>query len=157
MEKQNEQKEILNKRIFWFYEWGLKFIPIFLMLCHWYGVFDFHSNPREILICIKENESCIAFLYGMTYVFPLLFMIPASYFYKLCWVFRIPFLYVIGVNMIRIYYGSFIITNEMKDIDYILILFIIAIYLYVFIVKCFSSIGSCKSSKIIPLHQTYNQ
>lgn len=131
-EESNKASEVLNRSIFWFYEWGLKFVPIFLMLLHWYGTWDFHHNPREIMICIKENEACIIYLYTMAYIFPLLFMMPASFFYKLCWIYRIPFVYIMGVNAIRIYYASFIIRNEMIDADYILILLTIILYIYAF-------------------------
>lgn len=119
-----------SRSIFYFYEQGLRYAPLLIMLCHWYGVFSFHDNPREILIDIRENEPCIAFLYFMVYVFPVLFMLPASHFYKLCWIFRIPFIYFIGVNAIRIYYHSFLITNDMYDADFILIIFTIILYIY---------------------------
>lgn len=125
----------LDKSIFWWYEWALKYIPIAIMLGHWYGVFDFHSNPRELLVCIKENESCIAYLYCMTYIFPVLMMMPASYFFQLCWIYRIPFVYAIGVNVERAFYGSWFITNEMYDADVILIILTCILYCYAFVVR----------------------
>lgn len=66
-----EVSVVLNRSIFFFYEKSLRYVPVFLMLCHWYGVYSFHDNPREILIDIRENEECIAYLYFMVYVFPL--------------------------------------------------------------------------------------
>lgn len=125
-----KEPDLLNKDIYMFYGWALKYIPILVMLAHWYGVFDFHDNPREILICIKENESCIAYLYFMTYVFPVIMLVPASYFFHLCWIWRIPFVYAFGVNAIRLYYGSFIIKNEMFDSDFILIILTCILYAY---------------------------
>lgn len=122
----------LNKGTFWWYEWALKYVPLVIMLAHWYGVFDFHSNPREIIVDIEENESTLAYLYCMTYVFPVLMMMPASYFYQLCWIYRIPFVYLIGVNVIRMFYGSWLITNEMYDSDLILIILTCALYVYAF-------------------------
>lgn len=68
----------LNRSIFFFYEKTLRYVPILLMLCHWYGVYSFHDNPREILIDIRENEECIAYLYFMVYIFPVVFMLPAA-------------------------------------------------------------------------------
>lgn len=132
MDGQRESRPLngLDKRIFLFYEWGLKYVPIILMLFHWYGVWNFHQNPREIIVCIKENEGCIVYLYFMAYIFPLLFMLPASLFYGLCWIYRLPFIYLIGTSIIRLYYGSMLITNEMLDADYILILFMMALYCY---------------------------
>lgn len=134
-ESENKPKALnsLDRKIFLFYEWGLKYVPIFLMLCHWYGVWNFHQNPREIIVNIDENEGCIIYLYFMSYIFPLLFMVPASLFYGLCWIYRLPFVYLIGTSMIRLYFGSLLIKNEMIDADYILILFMIALYIYSFI------------------------
>lgn len=125
-----KNEPILHRSIFFFYEQGLKYAPITLMLCHWLGTINFHGNPREIMVDIQENEPCIIFLYFMTYIFPLLFMIPASYFFRHCWIWRIPFTYIIGVNAIRLYYQSFLITNEMEDADYILIILTICLYIY---------------------------
>lgn len=130
--EESENKLPLNKGTFWWYEWALKYVPLVIMLAHWYGVFDFHSNPREIIVDIEENESTLAYLYCMTYVFPVLMMMPASYFYQLCWIYRIPFVYLIGVNVIRMFYGSWLITNEMYDSDLILIILTCALYVYAF-------------------------
>lgn len=124
---------ILNRSIFFFYEKSLRYVPVFLMLCHMYGVYSFHDNPREILIDIRENEECIAYLYFMVYVFPVVFMLPASHFFRLCWLWRIPFVYFIGTNAIRLYYGSWLITNEMYDADIILILMTLALYVCAFV------------------------
>lgn len=125
---------LLDRSIFWFYEWGLKWVPVALMVAHWYGVVDFHGNPREIFVDASENEACIAYLYVMAYVFPLLFMMPASFFYRLCWVWRVPFVYLIGVNVTRLCYGSLLIRNEMAMTDYTLIMLAAALYAY-FLVK----------------------
>lgn len=131
---------ILNRTTFFFYERGLRYVPLLLMLCHWYGVFNFHDNPREILVDIRENEPCIIFLYFMTYVFPLLFMVPASYFFHLCWLWRVPFIYMMGVNAIRLYYHSWLITNEMYDADFILIILVIVLYIYGIAVRICASL-----------------
>lgn len=125
-----EEHPILHRSIFFFYEQGLKYVPVVLMLCHWCGTFSFHNNPREIIIDIKENETCIIFLYAMAYIFPLVFMLPASYFFRHCWIWRIPFIYIMGINAIRLYYGSFLVTNEMEDADFIIIILTIILYIY---------------------------
>lgn len=44
-------------------------------------------------------------------------MLPASYFYRLGWVWRIPFGYLAGVIGIRIAYGSWVITDAMEWAD----------------------------------------
>lgn len=66
--EESENKLPLNKGTFWWYEWALKYVPLVIMLAHWYGVFDFHSNPREIIVNIEENESSLVYLYCMTYL-----------------------------------------------------------------------------------------
>lgn len=130
MSKSERNLNTLDRGIFWLYEWTLKYIPIVIMVAHWYGVFDFHSNPRELLVNVKENEACIAYLYCMTYIVPVLLMMPASYFFQLCWIYRIPFVYCIGVNMIRLFYGEWLITNEMYDCDVVWIMMTCALYVY---------------------------
>lgn len=129
-EKQTKQLGRLDRGIFTFYEMGLKYVPIMLMLAHWYGLYDFHANPREIMICIEENETCIAYLFFMSYIFPVLFMLPASLFFGLCWIYRLPFIYFTATCVIRLYYQSWLITNEMKDTDMILVIFMFTLYLY---------------------------
>ena len=125
----------LNKYIYNYYRYIIKYCPIVIMLLHWYGTYDFHTNPTEIIIRIEENEPCIAFLYSMTYIVPVVFMLPASYFYKYCWMFRIPFFYFVGISVSRLYFRSWLITNEMKDVDYLLILFTLSLYIYGFFKK----------------------
>lgn len=141
---------ILNRSIFFFYEKSLRYVPAFLMLCHMYGVYSFHDNPREILIDIRENEECIAYIYFMLYVFPVVFMLPASHFFRLCWIWRIPFVYFIGTNAIRLFYESWFITNEMYDADFILIIMTLALYVCAFvqvICRCFRNRTSNTKTK----------
>lgn len=123
----------LSKRILRFYQRGLKIAPLALMLCHWYGVFDYHTNPREVVVACKENQYCIMYLYAMAYVFPVLFMLPASYFFKLCWIWRIPFTYFIGVNVSRLYFGALLVDQSMTHVDYFLVSLTASLYVYAFI------------------------
>lgn len=61
-----------------FYEWIMRYVPIAIMLAHWYGTWDFHHQPRLILLDNRNNEACVAFIYFMVYVFPVISMFPAS-------------------------------------------------------------------------------
>lgn len=131
----NDKMSPLDRGIFWWYEWALKYVPLAIILWHWYGVFDFHSNPREIVVCIKENEACMTYLYCMTHIFPVIMMLPASYFYQLCWPWRIPFVYMIGINVVRVFYRSWLITNEMYDVNIVLIIFTCVLYGYAFVTE----------------------
>lgn len=130
MDKDSHRRSFtLSRPIFCFYDKGLRYVPIVIMLCHWYGTFHFHSNPHEFIFDAKGNKPCILFFYFMAYVFPVLFMLPASRFFRLCWIYRIPFVYMIGINVIRIYYQSYIITNDMYKADIILIALTLFLYI----------------------------
>lgn len=124
--------EWLDRRIFRLYEFGLKWVPVVLMLVHWYGVWDYGQHPRPIFIDTNDNGMCIIWLYVMAYIFMPLAMLPASYFFHYCWMFRIPFIYFFGINAIRMYYGNWLIRTEQVDAHHIFILFTIILYAYGF-------------------------
>lgn len=116
-----------------FYEWLMRYVPIAIMMAHWYGTWDFHHQPRAILLDNQDNEACVAFLYFMVYVFPLISMLPASFFFRLCWIYRIPFYYLFGVNVIRLIHGNWLITSSMMPLNYTLIVLTIYTYIYAFV------------------------
>lgn len=124
------QSELLDRGIFWFYERAIKYVPIAIMLAHWYGTWDFHHSPREVLLDVTENRGCIAFIYCMTYILPVITMLPASYFYRMCWIYRIPYVYLVGVTIIRLFYHRWLITSDMMEVNYFLILLTIILYIY---------------------------
>lgn len=57
-----------NKRILKFFRWFCKYVPIFIMIFHSYGVFMFSQHPREMFISISENMACYSFIYFMVYI-----------------------------------------------------------------------------------------
>lgn len=116
-----------------FYEWVMRYVPVLIMLAHWYGTWDFHHQPRPILLDNKDNEACVAFVYFMVYVFPIISMMPASHFFRLCWIYRIPFYYLIGVNAVRLIYGKWLITSEMVVANITLVILTVTLYFYAFI------------------------
>lgn len=118
-----------NKRILKFFRWFCKYVPIFIMIFHSYGVFMFSQHPREMFISISENMPCYSFIYFMVYILPMV-IIFASRFFWLCWKYRIPFFYFFGVNSIHIAYGSLFTTNSMVMAHYCLSLMILLFYLY---------------------------
>lgn len=133
--KQDEEKNVgrvptICERSIWkFYEWAVIFAPLLLMLSHWYIFYVFSQNPYELLHYSSANEICIAWIYTILYLYVPLMILPASYFFKWCNIFRIPFVYFAFINMERLYYGSWFCTNEMVDTHYILILCVIGLYL----------------------------
>lgn len=120
-----------NRRILRFFRWFCKWIPIAVMITHWYGIWDFSQHPREMFVLDKENLSCYLWMYFMLYVLPMV-IIAASRFFFLCWKYRIPFFYFFGVNALHLSYGSLFTTNEMVTPHFALVLFVCLLYVYAF-------------------------
>lgn len=116
----------LNKDIFMLYRWGMMVVPIMLMAAHWCGVLYYHCLGMTNGANAGGLETAV--MYAMAYIAPMVLMLPASYFFKLCWIWRIPFAYLAGVNIIRLFYGSWTITEAMKQADYTLIFITIGLY-----------------------------
>lgn len=121
-----------NRRILKFFKWFCKYVPVVIMLTHMYGMVEFARHPREMVVTFKGNEPCYAFIYTMVYVLPM-FLILASRFFWLCWRYRIPFFYFLGVNAIHICYGSIFTTNAMIMPEYSLMLMTVLFYAYGFV------------------------
>lgn len=119
-----------SERIIWkLYEYGAMVLPALIMLGHWYVFYLFSLNTHEVLDYPKVNEFCIAWLYTSTYlIIPLVFL-PATFLFRMCNLFRVPFVHFIFINVERLYYGSWFCTNEMIDSHYILIYCTICIYI----------------------------
>ena len=48
---------ILNRSIFFFYEKSLRYVPVFLMLCHMYGVYSFMTIHVRYLSTFVRTKS----------------------------------------------------------------------------------------------------
>ena len=122
---------ILFDRSIWkFYEWGVVLAPVIIMLSHWYIFYVFSKNTQEVMKYSESNEICIAWIYSILYLYVPLMILPASYFFKWCSLFRIPFVYFLFINVERVYYGSWFCTNEMIDTHYVLIYCIMMMYAF---------------------------
>ena len=119
-----------ERNIWKFYEWAVILAPIALMVSHWYIFFLFSKNTHEVMLYPEVNEPCIAWLYSIVYLYVPIMILPASYFFKWCNLFRIPFVYFLFINVERWYYGSWFCTNDMIDTHYILIYCIIMVYAF---------------------------
>ena len=120
-----------NRRILRFFRWFCKWVPIAIMLSHWYGLYDFAQHPRDMFTLDSENTSCYLWIYFMTYILPMV-ILAASRFFFLCWRYRIPFFYFFGVNALHLCYGSIFTTNDMVMPHCALIIMIIIMYAYGF-------------------------
>ncbi len=120
-----------SRRILRFFRWFCKWMPIAIMLAHWYGLHDFSQHPREMFVADSENTVCYAWIYFMAYLLPMV-IIAASRFFFLCWRYRIPFFYFFGVNALHLGYGSLFTTNEMVKPHYSLMIMTILLYMYGF-------------------------
>lgn len=120
-----------NKRILRFFRWFCKWIPIAIMLTHWYGLYDFSQPPRDMFLLDSGNTSCYLWIYFMAYVLPMV-IIAASRFFFLCWRYRIPFFYFFGVNAMHLCYWSIFTTNDMVMPHFCLMAMILMMYAYGF-------------------------
>lgn len=129
-ERSMMRSQWLSRKIFRLYEIGIKWVPIPLMLWHWYGVWDYGHYQRAVILDTEYNGNCIIWIYFLAYVYMPIAMLPASYFFKYCWIFRIPFIYFFGINAIRLYYGHWLIQPEQLEAHHIFIIFTIILYAY---------------------------
>lgn len=123
------RKTLLNKKIFEFYRWGIRIVPIILMLSHWFVV----SSTNELLIFPSSCTLYSISLYVMAYIFPLVFMLPASYFFKFGWVWRIPFWYLVGINIINASSVFMPIELCLRIYFLFLVAFVVVLYSYAII------------------------
>lgn len=116
--------------IWYFYKYGIGIAAIILMLTHWYGVYDYSCMPRPVVIDTEQNGHCIIWIYCLAYVYMPMMMIPASKFFRQCWLWRVPYVYFFGINAIRIAYGHWLIRYEMIDAHEAMIIMTIIVYIY---------------------------
>lgn len=121
---------ICERRIWKFYEWAVILAPIVLMVSHWYIFYLFSQNKHELMHYSDENEICIAWIYTVLYLYIPIMILPATYFFKWCNMFRVPFVYFIFINVERWEYGSWFCTNEMVKTHIVLIKCIMGLYAF---------------------------
>lgn len=112
-----------------------KYAPILVMLIRWYGVSQFYDNKIEITLWYEENEEPVWFFYFITYILYPISLWKGQVLHRLCVEWRIPILYIAGVNVIHVMFGSVVITNKMYCCDMFLITLILILYAYVAIGK----------------------
>lgn len=141
-ERQMILSGIMSRKIWKFYELLSKWAPIPLMLGHWYGVWDYGHYPRPTILDTADIGNCIIWMYFLAYIYMPLCMLPVSFFFKYCWIFRIPFFYFFGINAIRLYYQHWLITPEQLEMHHVFIIFTLMLYAYGFIKIAFTR-GRC--------------
>lgn len=134
---------LLSRKIWRFYELLSKWAPIPLMLGHWYGVGTMDIIPRPTILDTDFNGNCIIWIYVLAYIYMPLTMIPVSFFFRYCWIFRIPFFYFFGINAIRLYYQHWFITPEQLEMHHVFIIFTLMLYAYGFIKIALSNSRIC--------------
>lgn len=129
-ERKVVKHELLRRQIYHFYEHLSRWAPILLMLGHWYGVWDYSHYPRPTILDTEDNGNCIIWMYSACYLYMPFAMIPASFFFHWCWIYRIPFYYFIGISVIRFCYQHWLMTPNQLTMHYILIGLTIIAYAY---------------------------
>lgn len=122
------QTNTLAEKLFWFYRIGVRAIPIFLMISHWFGVYWFHHNSASMGLDLNENSVLIASVYALAYIVLPAVLLPASFLFRFSWVWRIPFLYLAGVILIRLGHGTLCISETTQIADYTLIVLTMLLY-----------------------------
>lgn len=135
MKEVKEKKEggaptLFERSIWKGYGWAAMIVPLLLMLSHWGIFYLFSLNQHEVMNYPEANEICIAWLFFIVFCLVPAAFLPATYLYRRCNLFRIPFLYFIFINVERAYFGAYFCTNEMVDTHYILIYCIITLYVF---------------------------
>lgn len=152
-EKVGNMPTIIEKAIWTFYHWSAIFVPIGIMLSHWYIFYVFSQNGYELMHYSPANEVCIAWIYTILYLALPAMLVPATYLFRWCNFFRVPYIYFIFINVERWYYGSWFCTNEMVDTHYILIYCIICIYVLELVGLCLKNQKSInRSIKLFMMH-----
>ena len=98
------------------------------MVLHWFGVYWFHHNTASMGLVMNENAVLVASVYALAYVVLPAVLLPASFLFKFGWVWRIPFLYLAGVILIRLGHGTLCISEATKIADYTLIILTMLLY-----------------------------
>lgn len=122
------QTNTLAEKLFWFYRIGIRAIPIFLMISHWFGVHWFHHNVAPIGLDLNENAVLIVSVYALAYIVLPAVLLPASFLFGFSWVWRIPFIYLAGVILIRLGHGTLCISETTQIADYTLIVLTMLLY-----------------------------
>lgn len=123
-----------SRRLLRFFRWLSKWMPLIIMFAHAYGLWRFSQHPRELFVLQQGNTACYLFIYGMVYILPMVLVLSSRFFW-LCWRYRIPFFYYLGVNSIHIGYGSLFTTNEMVASHECLFIMILGFYGYGFVTE----------------------
>lgn len=120
-----------NRRILRFFRWFCKWIPICIMAMHWLGLYDFRGSKRDTLVLARGSVLCDAWAYFMMYILPMV-IIVASRFFFLCWKYRIPFVYFVGVNAVHLCHASLVTTKDMVMGHFVIVAMVCMTYLYAF-------------------------
>ena len=71
-----------NRRILRFFRWFCKWIPISIMLSHWYCLYVFSKHPKEMFVIDNDNTVCYLWMYFMAYILPMVIIAASRFFLK---------------------------------------------------------------------------
>lgn len=133
MRKSNGQK--VSLRLYWSCRAVTMIVPAVLMLVHWCAVAWVHGMA-EPDVAMPGCGVQGAALYAAAYVALPAVMLPWSYFFGLHAVWRVPFVYVAGVNAARAWHGGALMTQATAATDWTLIAATAAVYAAMAVWRC---------------------
>lgn len=121
-----ERERRQELRIYWLYRWGMRFAPMAMMAAHWLLLSWAYGGEGRIPTIPGHNLMVVAG-YVAAYIAPFA-LLPATYLFGFGWGWRIPFVYLAGVNLVRAAYGSLALTEAMRGADMGLIVVTLMLY-----------------------------
>ncbi len=129
-EKQKTAGRTYSRRTLKFFRWFSKWTPAALMALHASGIWAYgHADIRPP--SHDTHGLCCIYAYLAAYVLPLV-IAPASRFFFLCRLYRVPFFYFFGVNAIHITYRSWHTAADMVMAHYCLMVLTAMVYIHAF-------------------------
>lgn len=121
-----ERERRQELRIYWMYRWGMRFAPMVMMAAHWL-MLSWAYGDEGCMPAIPGNNLMVVAWYATAYIAPFA-LLPATYLFGFGWGWRIPFIYLAGVNLTRAAYGSIVPTTAMCDADTALVAATLLLY-----------------------------
>lgn len=117
----------IDKNLYWVMRVGAMVGPTVLMLCHWVLTLWWHG-VADGKLCVEVPWVTGVALWAMAYAVPAAMLLPAVLFFGHGRVWRIPFVYLLGVSAVRIACGEMFMNEWTETGDYAMIVLTLLLY-----------------------------